>query len=85
MSDIAVWLEKLGLGKYQSVFAENDIDFEVLLELTEQELEKLGLSLGHRKKLLKAIAALSNDKTPSCFRSLMTSCRQQMTSAAAAV
>ena len=60
MSDIAAWLKHLGLGKYQAVFAENDVDFEVLPELTEQDLEKLGISLGHRKKLLKAIANLSS-------------------------
>ena len=60
MSDIAAWLKNLGLEKYQAVFAENDVDFEVLLELTEQDLEKLGISLGHRKKLLRAIANLSS-------------------------
>lgn len=62
MSDIAAWLERLGLGKYTEVFAENEVDFEVLPELTEQDLEKLDIPLGPRKKLLKAITALdSND------------------------
>ncbi|HET6468845.1 MAG TPA: adenylate/guanylate cyclase domain-containing protein [Geminicoccaceae bacterium] len=57
MEDIAGWLEQLGLGRYAAVFAANDVDREVLAELTEADLEKLGVSLGHRKKLLKAIAA----------------------------
>ena len=52
------WLESLGLAQYARVFVDNDIDFEVLPSLSEQDLEKLGLSMGHRKKLLKAIAGL---------------------------
>ena len=60
MSDFASWLAQLGLDRYTALFAEHDVDFEVLSELTEQDLEKLGLSLGHRKKLLKAMAAHQN-------------------------
>ncbi len=56
MSDVAQWLERLGLGRYAAVFAEQQIDLEVLPELTEHDLEKLGVPLGPRKKLLKAIA-----------------------------
>ncbi len=59
MSDVGGWLDELGLGQYAAVFAENDIDREVLPDLTEPDLEKLGISLGHRKKLLRAIAALA--------------------------
>ena len=56
---VARWLEKLELGKYVDVFVDNDIDEELLPELTDTDLEKLGISsLGHRKKLLKAIAEL---------------------------
>ena len=51
------WLEELGLGQYADAFAENDIDLDVMFELTEQDLHDLGLSLGHRRKLLRAIAA----------------------------
>jgi class 3 adenylate cyclase/predicted ATPase len=58
MPDIAPWLDQLGLGQYAPAFLENDIDFEVLPDLTEGDLERLGLSLGHRKKLLRAIASL---------------------------
>ncbi len=57
MDDVARWLQDLGLGQYASAFADNDVDEEVLLELTDADLEKLGLTLGHRKKLLKAVAS----------------------------
>jgi class 3 adenylate cyclase len=57
--DIAPWLRSLGLGRYEQAFRDNDIDGEVLADLDEGDLEKLGVSLGHRKKLLKAIAALA--------------------------
>ena len=56
-SDIDQWLERLGLARYSALFAKNEIDFEVLPELTEQDLKDLEIPLGHRKKLLKAIAA----------------------------
>ena len=51
------WLRELGLERYCSVLAENDIDFDTLLDLEERDFDKLGFSLGHRRKLLKAIAA----------------------------
>ncbi|GAG08025.1 unnamed protein product, partial [marine sediment metagenome] len=56
--DIVLWLRSLGLEKYEAVFRENEIDADVLPELTELDLEKLGVPLGHRKRLLKAIATL---------------------------
>jgi class 3 adenylate cyclase/predicted ATPase len=59
MGDVDEWLERLGLSRYRAVFAEHDIDRDILPDLTDQDLEKLGLSLGHRKKLLRAIAELS--------------------------
>ena len=59
MQQIADWLEKLGLSEYAQRFAENDIDFTILGDLTDQDLEKIGIaSLGHRRKLLRAIANL---------------------------
>ena len=58
MQQIAEWLEKLNLGQYSQRFAENDIDFSVLPYLTDADLEKLGVSLGHRRKILAAIAEL---------------------------
>ena len=60
-SNIDQWLNGLGLSKYSGLFADNDIDWEILPDLEERDLEKLGLSLGRRKKLLKAIAALAED------------------------
>ncbi|HEV3373285.1 MAG TPA: adenylate/guanylate cyclase domain-containing protein [Xanthobacteraceae bacterium] len=54
--DVGDWLRGLGLGRYETVFRDNEIDVEVLRELTESDLEKLGVPLGHRKRLLKAIA-----------------------------
>jgi class 3 adenylate cyclase len=61
MQQIAEWLERLGLSEYAQRFAENDIDFAILSDLTDQDLEKIGIaSLGHRRKLLRAIATLKN-------------------------
>jgi class 3 adenylate cyclase len=59
---LSTWLRPLGLERYTPVFEENDIDLEALPLLAEIELETLGLSLGHRKKLLKAIAALNGSE-----------------------
>src|SRR5262249_7487205 len=61
MGDIAAWLEQIGLAKYSETFRANAIDFDVLPELEENELKELGLPLGDRKRLLRAIAEL--DKT----------------------
>src|SRR5271167_4634329 len=56
--DIVVWLRSLGLEQYEAAFRENAIDFSVLPDVTDQDLEKLGVLLGHRRKLLRAIANL---------------------------
>lgn len=55
---LRAWLENIGLGKYADKFAENDIDFQVLPDLSDQDLVDLGVSLGHRRLLLKKAAAL---------------------------
>jgi predicted ATPase/class 3 adenylate cyclase len=61
MQQIADWLQKLGLGQYAQRFAENDISFSILPDLTDQHLEKIGVaSLGHRLQLLRAIAELAS-------------------------
>jgi class 3 adenylate cyclase len=57
MQQIADWLEKLGLSKYAQRFADNDIDFTILGDLTDQDLEKIGIASLSRK-LLRAIADL---------------------------
>src|SRR6476659_3857399 len=56
--DIAVWLRSLSLEQYEAAFRDNAIDADVLHDLTDQDLEKLGVLLGHRRRLLRAIAAL---------------------------
>ena len=60
MQEISDWLEKLGLGQYAQCFADNDISFSVLPDLTDQHLKEIGVSLGHRLQLLRAIAELTN-------------------------
>ena len=61
MQQVAEWLEKLGLGQYAQRFAENDISFVILPDLTDQDLEKIGVaSLGHRRLLLRAIGELDS-------------------------
>ncbi len=57
--NVGEWLLQLGLGKYAEAFAENDVEFEVLSELSDDDLTQLGLSLGHRRKFLKAVAELT--------------------------
>src|SRR6202030_2646503 len=60
--DLGEWLKGLGLGQYAQRFTENDIDFALLTKLTDADLKELGVaSLGHRKKLLEAIA----DRNPA--------------------
>ena len=57
--DIAAWLRGLDLGQYEAAFRDNDIDAAVLPELTTEDLISIGVtSVGHRRKLLSAIAAL---------------------------
>jgi class 3 adenylate cyclase len=64
--DIAQWLNEQGLGQYAQAFADNDIDAEMLPGLTDSDLKELGVqSLGHRKRLLAAIASSSIPATPA--------------------
>ncbi len=62
--NVGEWLQQLGLGKYAEAFAENDVEFEVLSELRDDDLSQLGLSLGHRRKFLKAAAELTAGAQP---------------------
>src|ERR1700736_6121149 len=57
---IADWLQKLGMSEYAQRFAENRIDFSVLPDLTDQDLKDLGVVLGDRRKMLRAIANLDD-------------------------
>ena len=58
MPEVVDWLKTLGMSEYAERFAESDIDTSVLCELTDQDLKELGVSLGHRRKMLRAIAEL---------------------------
>ena len=64
MTELHNWLEKIGLGKYAPHFVENEIGFELLAELTNDDLKELGIPLGPRKVLLKAIAELAQNSAP---------------------
>jgi hypothetical protein len=56
--DVGEWLRRLGLGQYEAVFRDSEIDADVLPEHEEQHLKDLGVSLGHRLKILRAIREL---------------------------
>src|ERR1700687_3092505 len=60
MSTTADWLKTLGMSEYAERFAENRIDFSVLRDLTDQDLKDLGVVLGDRRKILRAIAELGS-------------------------
>jgi class 3 adenylate cyclase/tetratricopeptide (TPR) repeat protein len=64
MNSIVQWLEGLGLGQYARAFVEADIEPHQLPELTEADLEKLGVTIGHRKQLARAIAGLAAEAAP---------------------
>jgi class 3 adenylate cyclase len=66
--DVGGWLRSLGLGQYEALFRASDIDADVLRELTDVDLKELGVPLGHRKRLLRAISGLvaaETSATPS--------------------
>src|SRR5215472_4990813 len=58
MTSTVEWLKSIGLGEYAQRFAENAIDLSILRDLTDQDLKELGVLLGHRRKMLRAIAGL---------------------------
>ena len=62
--DVAQWLKALGLGQYEALFREHEIDADVLPDLTEADLEKIGVPLGRRKRLMRAIAVLASNAGP---------------------
>jgi class 3 adenylate cyclase/predicted ATPase len=68
--DLKHWLDSKGLGKFAELFAANDIDFDLLPQLTEHDLDKLGLSVGAQRRLAIAVQSLdSNDSSPDVERS----------------
>ena len=64
MRGVTEWLKSIGLSEYAERFGENGIDLSVLRDLTEQDLKELGVLLGHRRKLLRAIAELEYEARP---------------------
>ena len=75
MTAIAEWLESFGLGEYAEQFRENAIDLSVVRDLTEQDLKDLGVLLGHRRKMLRAIGELQGEPP----RTLQTAARSAPT------
>ncbi|MDM0072464.1 AAA family ATPase [Variovorax sp. J31P207] len=66
MNDVERWLQGLGLGGYAQAFAEQGIEFDLLGELSDDDLKALGVvALGHRKRLLRSIAAQNGGASPS--------------------
>ena len=63
MTKTGNWLAGLGLEQYAEVFAENDVDLDIAAELTDEDLKELGLSLGHRRKFLRAAAKLQMENS----------------------
>jgi hypothetical protein len=64
--DVAAWLRGLGLEGYEAAFRDNEIDWAVLPKLTADDLKDIGVTaVGHRRKLLEAIAELSASDAPS--------------------
>jgi class 3 adenylate cyclase len=57
--DVGAWLRQLGLERYEQAFRDNAVDFDILSELVETDLEELGVLLGDRKKLLEATIELA--------------------------
>jgi class 3 adenylate cyclase/predicted ATPase len=77
MQQIGDWLEKLGMSEYAERFAENRIDLGVLPDLTDQDLEKLGVLLGDRRKMLRAIRELAGDTPVTPPSAAVTEARSQ--------
>ena len=65
MTDIGEWLEALGLGKYVANFAESEVEFSDLAELSDEDLIEIGLPLGPRRRILKALRPDSNQPVAS--------------------
>jgi class 3 adenylate cyclase len=75
MKGIAEWLASIGLSEHAQRFADNAIDLSVLRDLTEQDLKDLGVLLGHRRKILRAIAELDG-VTPAPSKPAIESVRR---------
>jgi class 3 adenylate cyclase/predicted ATPase len=84
--DVVVWLRSLGLEEYEADFRENKIDDTVLPNLTAEDLKDLGVTaVGHRRKLVDAIAALRNDPSVQAASVTVAPARPSLTPSATAV
>ena len=70
MPPFGTWLAEIGLGRYDQVFAANEIDFDVIRSLTDADLRELGLALGDRKRLLQAVARLDEQPADTSTQSV---------------
>lgn len=77
--DLERWLTDLGLGRYAEAFAANGVDWDVLADLTEKDLESLGVLLGDRKRFMRAIAGLGGGAGPPLRRVAEGAERRQIT------
>jgi predicted ATPase/class 3 adenylate cyclase len=77
LNNLEKWLKKIGLEQYISIFAENDIDDELLPELGEPDLKEMGMSLGHRKRLLKALRETNSGYTSNPLSTTPISNKQE--------
>ena len=77
MQLIADWLETLGLSEYAQRFADNAIDLTTVRDVTEQDLKEIGVRLGHRRKILRAIAELNGPAPPSAETATVPDVRDQ--------
>jgi class 3 adenylate cyclase len=77
--DLERWLTDLGLGRYAEAFAANSVDWDVLADLTEKDLESLGVLLGDRKRFMRAIVGLGGGAGPPLRRVAEGAERRQIT------
>ena len=77
--DISAWLRELGLERYEQAFRKGEIDLAIVPELTDADLKELGIPLGPRKQLLKAISALATGSEPASVPKRPEAERRQLT------
>jgi hypothetical protein len=68
MKSVADWSHEHGFGRYAPVFVDNDIDFEALALLDEHHVERLGVSLGHRKQQARVPVGLNDGRPGACSK-----------------
>jgi class 3 adenylate cyclase/tetratricopeptide (TPR) repeat protein len=79
MTPVAEWLKALDLDRYASVFSDNEVDFQTLQVLTDNDLKELGLPFGPRKRILNAIAEARQTETKAIPQGSVSGERRQLT------